>query len=175
MDDGLKQRLVGALVLTALAVIFLPTLFHREQQENVDQTSQIPVKPRFEPVVIEPPPTPVIEPIVTQEERFQPAVKPEPQPQVQTAPEVPTLDSENIPKAWVLQVASFKEESRAVAHAKELMDKGYRAFVRSTKVGDGTVNRVFIGPNIDKNSAQTLKLEVDKKLGINSLLIQFSP
>ncbi len=42
MDDGLKQRIVGALVLLALLVIFLPVLFDRNRVEPVDPTSQIP-------------------------------------------------------------------------------------------------------------------------------------
>lgn len=42
MDDGLKQRIVGALVLLALLVIFLPVLFDRNRVEPVDRTSQIP-------------------------------------------------------------------------------------------------------------------------------------
>ncbi|WP_163834482.1 SPOR domain-containing protein [Spartinivicinus ruber] len=35
MDDGLKQRLVGAIVLVALAVIFLPQLFDQETPYQV--------------------------------------------------------------------------------------------------------------------------------------------
>ena len=42
MDDGLKQRIVGALVLLALLVIFLPVLFDRNRVEPVDRASQIP-------------------------------------------------------------------------------------------------------------------------------------
>ena len=32
LDSGLKQRMVGALVLVALAVIFLPMLLSREDE-----------------------------------------------------------------------------------------------------------------------------------------------
>jgi cell division septation protein DedD len=32
LDKGMKQRMVGALVLVALAVIFLPMLFTREDE-----------------------------------------------------------------------------------------------------------------------------------------------
>lgn len=35
MDDGLKQRLVGAIVLVALAVIFIPQLFDKETPYQV--------------------------------------------------------------------------------------------------------------------------------------------
>lgn len=45
MDDGLKQRLIGAIVLVALAVLFLPSLFSTNSRQRVDLTSQIPSEP----------------------------------------------------------------------------------------------------------------------------------
>jgi DedD protein len=57
MDDGLKQRIVGALVLLALLVIFLPVLFDRNRVEPVDQASQI-------PPAVSPPPAPINPPVV---------------------------------------------------------------------------------------------------------------
>lgn len=59
MDDGLKQRIVGALVLLALLVIFLPVLFDRNRVEPVDRSSQIP------PAIV-PPPAPIQAPAVPQ-------------------------------------------------------------------------------------------------------------
>ena len=52
MDEKLKQRLVGAMVLMALAVIFLPSLFQQDERQKIDTTSQIPPAPVFEPVII---------------------------------------------------------------------------------------------------------------------------
>lgn len=52
MDEKLKQRLVGASVLVALAVIFLPSLFHKEQRVEIDTTTQIPPVSIIEPVNI---------------------------------------------------------------------------------------------------------------------------
>lgn len=53
MDDGLKQRLIGAFVLFALAVIFLPAFFDRESMQPVDKKTQIPAAPHLETVEIE--------------------------------------------------------------------------------------------------------------------------
>lgn len=47
MDDGLKQRLVGAFVLLAIAVLFLPSLFQAEKGRRVDTRSQIPLQPEL--------------------------------------------------------------------------------------------------------------------------------
>lgn len=63
LDKGLKQRVVGALVLLALAVIFLPMLFSRE-----DDVRQVVVEA---PVMPKPPAMPTVE--------VQPTEVPEPQ------------------------------------------------------------------------------------------------
>ena len=45
MNDGLKQRIIGALVLVALAIIFVPVLFDRERIAPVDRQTRIPPAP----------------------------------------------------------------------------------------------------------------------------------
>ena len=59
LDKAYKQRMVGALVLVALAVIFLPMLFSRQdelRQIEVDAPSapEMPVMPqvKVEPVAV---------------------------------------------------------------------------------------------------------------------------
>ncbi|MBN8431045.1 SPOR domain-containing protein [Microbulbifer salipaludis] len=73
LNDGVKQRIVGALVLAALAVIFLPSLFDREGARYIDVTSQIPQAPDIKPIAIaEPSPVEDIEPAPPVDEVFQP-------------------------------------------------------------------------------------------------------
>lgn len=65
MDDGLKQRLVGAVVLVAVAVIFVPSLFDNSGRRSVDLTTQVPPEPVVvaEPLELPPPtPPPVVRP-----------------------------------------------------------------------------------------------------------------
>ena len=57
MDQGLKQRLVGAIVLIVIAVVFLPMLL-REPGDLLDtETVEIPKRPKFEVVtsIVKPP------------------------------------------------------------------------------------------------------------------------
>ncbi|MNF57076.1 cell division protein DedD [compost metagenome] len=55
LDKGLKQRIVGALVLVALAVIFLPMLFSREDELHrvVVEAPPMPKAPDMPPVELE--------------------------------------------------------------------------------------------------------------------------
>jgi DedD protein len=84
MNDGIKQRIVGALVLLALLVIFLPVLFDRNRVEPVDTTSQVPPAPKVEaldipvatpPAVAESEVAPVPETMLVPDEKQ--AMKPE--------------------------------------------------------------------------------------------------
>ncbi|SEM53301.1 DedD protein [Pseudomonas sp. ok272] len=75
LDNAYKQRMVGALVLVALAVIFLPMLFSREdeQRQVVVQAPSAPPVPalpqvQVEPVVVPEPQALPQEPVPTDDE-----------------------------------------------------------------------------------------------------------
>ncbi|WP_027596721.1 SPOR domain-containing protein [Pseudomonas sp. LAIL14HWK12:I7] len=74
LDKGMKQRMVGALVLVALAVIFLPMLFTREDEMRQVRVEapQAPAMPSLPEVQVEPVAVP--EPQVLAEEPQQPPV-----------------------------------------------------------------------------------------------------
>ncbi|MGM0767536.1 MAG: SPOR domain-containing protein [Pseudomonadota bacterium] len=55
--DGLKQRIIGALVLVSLAVIFVPMLFDEPHSERTSSSIKIPEEPPF-PEVDAPEPEP---------------------------------------------------------------------------------------------------------------------
>ncbi|AGN78356.1 SPOR domain-containing protein [Pseudomonas sp. GD03651] len=118
LDKGMKQRMVGALVLVALAVIFLPMLFTREdemRQVHVE-APQAPAMPSLPEVKVEPVAVP--EPQAIAQAPEQPAVvvdestappatpsqpiTPSPQTQAQVQPAKP-------------QAAAPKVESKPVA------------------------------------------------------------
>ena len=48
MNEGFRQRLVGAVVLACLALIFWPMVFTNVSSPEVDRRSQIPAMPSFE-------------------------------------------------------------------------------------------------------------------------------
>ncbi|MBZ2167943.1 MULTISPECIES: SPOR domain-containing protein [Marinobacter] len=50
--DGLKQRIVGALVLVSLAVIFVPMIFDEPHSERTSNSIQIPEEPPFPEVTV---------------------------------------------------------------------------------------------------------------------------
>lgn len=71
LDKGMKQRMVGALVLVALAVIFLPMLFTREDEMRQVRVEapEAPAMPNLPQVQVEPVQVPEPQPLPEQSDQ----------------------------------------------------------------------------------------------------------
>ncbi|MBB3168092.1 SPOR domain-containing protein [Simiduia aestuariiviva] len=191
MDDNVKQRLVGAVVLASIAVIFFPSLFDEPDNRYIGGQSQIPPTPTITPQVIADPVRPdAIEPAKAPDQMYAlvdepeapveapaPAPKEAPNASALEAPAVaPGLNEQGVLRGWVLQVASFTEKSRADDLRERLEAAGHSAFVRPLVNSKGQqVVRVFVGPKADKATILALKKELDASLKVNSLVKEFKP
>ncbi|MDX1297647.1 MAG: SPOR domain-containing protein [Pseudomonas sp.] len=196
LDKGLKQRMVGALVLLALAVIFLPMLLSREdesQRVQVDAPAMpvAPVAPEVElqPVVVpqpqllpdepigadatqslEPVDTPVVEPPAPPVVPAPPVAAPKPAvvpPQVASS----KLDVNSLPISWSVQLASLSSGDGAQKLQKTLRSQGYNAYIRTF---DG-MNRVFVGPLIERAEADRLRDQLNRQHKLNGFVVRFQP
>ncbi|MDY0068286.1 MAG: SPOR domain-containing protein [Porticoccaceae bacterium] len=185
MRERVKQRIVGAVVLVALAVIFVPLLFTLEPPRAVDTASQIPPAPDIDPVPVEDPereegfaaPKPA-------EEAFLPAdpvvegtpATPAPAPGAAPAPaEARPALAGDLVEAWVIQVASFRDRQVADELVAKLLAAGHRAYVRDAVAQGATTYRVFVGPVALKSRADADKIAIDKAFGVNALVLRFTP
>lgn len=172
LDDGLKQRLVGAIALLALAVIFLPVLFDRDPIVPVDQQSQIPPPPEILTVEMDQPTLPeVTDKAPPPETMFEPDEQDLAEPKL----EPPGLEASGVPRSWVLQVASFREEAHAVRLREQLLAKGFAAFSRKAGYKNGAIFRVYVGPKLDKTALARVKNEVDAQFKLDSMILEFKP
>ncbi|QMV61340.1 SPOR domain-containing protein [Pseudomonas berkeleyensis] len=199
LDKGLKQRMVGALVLVALAVIFLPMLLSREDEmrrvvvdapamPQAPATAEIIVQPAevVEPEELPQEPVPVEEvnpQIVEVPEQPKPTSppvaapsKPEPaktEPVATSAPAKPDnrLDANNLPISWSVQLASLSSRAGAEALQKTLRSQGYNAYIRTF---DG-MNRVFVGPLIERAEAERLRDQLNRQHKLSGFVVRFQP
>lgn len=205
MRESVKHRLIGAAVLTAIAVLFLPSFFKDRQQFQVDTSSQIPGRPSITAVDFNEPEQPEgIEPAPAPETMFVPdeaeSLTPEALPRetksaismisssgkasslsnsISSASTSQAVSSEVaaqiLPEGWVIQVASLSLQDGANKLRDQLQLEGHRAYVRSVSLGEKTVYRVFIGPKQTKAEAMTLKTQLDARLKVNSSVLPFKP
>jgi DedD protein len=200
LDKGLKQRMVGALVLLALAVIFLPMLLSREDEQRrvvVDAPTMpaAPAMPQIEmqPVVVPEPQPLEDEPLVAggDEQTSEPAATPEavpapvPAPAAEPAAPVVTqakpsapapapvsrLDANSLPISWSVQLASLSSRDGAQNLQKTLRSQGYNAYIRTV---DG-MNRVFVGPLIERGEADRLRDQLNRQHKLNGFVVRFQP
>ena len=183
LDKNLKQRIVGALVLVALAVIFLPILFSRpdDLRQVVVDVPPMPKNPVMvpvaqEPVVVpEPEPLPELPPVVEEPVAQEPAAgiaeTELPAAAQSPAAKAPTtrLDANSLPVTWSVQLASLSTRSSAEELQKKLRSKGYNAYVRSV---DGK-NRVMVGPVIDRAEADRLRDQLGRQMSLNGFIVPF--
>ncbi|WP_461516402.1 SPOR domain-containing protein [Porticoccus sp.] len=175
LTENVKQRIVGGFVLLALALILFAVLFDFSDAPQVDTTSRIPPKPDIAAVDVAEPVRPEnIEPAPAPEEGFELGVD-EPDQAVAATPEPPKLSDEGLPESWILQVGSFRDADRANALVKKLLDDGYRAFVQPQSDSQGQLSRVFVGPKVLKEKLLQEKAAIDKKYGLNALVVRFEP
>lgn len=173
LDDGLKQRLIGAIALLALAVIFLPVLFDRDPMTPVDRTSQIPPPPEIVTVEVEQPVEPDVMDLAPD-----PVAMYEPDEEAQVEPnlaQAPGLATSGLPKSWVLQVASFRDQSHAERLREKLLDQNYPAYMRKANYKNGSIYRVYVGPKLDKSTLSVEKGRIDTEFEVDSLILEFKP
>ena len=198
MNDILKQRLVGALVLVALGVVFWPVVFVQSERPELDQTSQVAPMPQLAEVNI-PAPQPLegvesvdlVDQMVAEESQL--AVESTAQQQTEeilaaagsddqgdaeveaAPPGSPNLDEQGIPVAWVLQVASVSSREKADKLTADLIADNRKAYHRRVRVDDRDLYRVFIGPVFEREKLERVKREVDADLGVNALISRYVP
>jgi len=185
LDKGLKQRMVGALVLLALAVIFLPMLFSRQDEAPAVRVDAppMPAMPsaplaELQPVVVPEPevfeePAPVEAPVAAAAPAA-PAVAAAPAAPVAVAPPsapAKRLDGNSLPISWSVQLASLSSRAGAETLQKTLRSQGYNAYIRTV---DG-MNRVFVGPLIERGEADRLRDQLNRQHKLNGFVVRFQP
>ncbi|MEE4343193.1 SPOR domain-containing protein [Pseudomonas alliivorans] len=215
LDNVFKQRMVGALVLIALAVIFLPMLFTRQDESHPVQVDapaapQAPASQQVqvEPVTVPEPQALPQEPVPDEDDvavsnqppsmpiapapaaqapaaTAPPAVKPAPAPKSAPAPAAPVapsapavakaapsgVDANGLSVSWSVQLASMSNRANADNLQKTLRTQGYNAYIRTA---DG-VNRVFVGPLIERAEADRLRDQLDKQQKLKGIVVRFQP
>ena len=178
MNDKLKQRLVGALVLLALGVLLWPLLVGPGQQRNVVIESNIPERPDFEPFEIPAPQKPesLPDPGEWQEEVEETLVELEPTPEPQEKEQniQTSLDASGLPQGWMIQVGSFGQVENAEKLSSRLRDSGYKTFIRPA-VGDFKLTRVYVGPMVDESAASSAAREIKKQFKLVPKVSKFLP
>jgi len=196
--DGFKQRIVGALIIVCLAVIFLPMLFDEPHQERERQTLEIPPEPDIPEVAVDEPEEPDVTETVQgsvppPDERGDSGDSGDSEPadlpmadggSVQDEPGDATATSDQsdqsadqqpdtrvLEGAYLVQLGSFGSADNARRLRDRAREAGMEAYIESFERDGETLTRVFAGPFVDRAAAEDAKAELDESFGLDSLVI----
>jgi DedD protein len=190
MDPQLKQRVVGAAVLVAVGVVFIPIFLDQtgdEQQPALTIGTETAPPGDFNSRVV-----PLDDETMTRAERAmelspeelaQPqdwgdkaAVSPEstPAPDRSTrAPAVPVDAPRTGVTAWVIQLGSFDVEKNAMGLVERLKKDGYTAFIEPLRDGAKVLYRVRVGPELTKPVAERIRDKLAQDVDIKGLVMRY--
>jgi len=184
LNDILKQRLVGALVIIALAVVFWPVIFVDTERATLDRTRQVPPMPALEKARVAAPQAltnvePARDSAVIELHEEPPGTRealPVTSPSAPASEKPgPQLDQSGIPVAWVLQVVTVSKKSKAEELTQQLIKTGYKAYHRPLKRGKETLHRVYVGPEFERQKLTAVKQSIDSKLKVNAIIDRYEP
>lgn len=170
MSSAFQNRLVGTIILVALAVIFLPDLLDGEKVSHKDTFMQLPARPDHQPVAQTDafPEDEVKERVSRTVEIVDEVAVDDPVPADEQVAAVPSgeitetpdeaadyqVADKTVSAGWVVQLGSFRHQK----NVRELMDKleaaGYRTFSRNINTSAGQLTKVFVGPDLQKDKLE---------------------
>jgi DedD protein len=78
-----------------------------------------------------------------------------------------------LPPAWGVQLGSFTDRAKAVALRDQLRADGYQSVLTDVKGLTGVSTRVAIGPMVDRDDAAKLERELEKRYGMDVIVVVF--
>lgn len=195
MERALKERIIGAAVLVVFVVLVVPIFLDGPPGEEEIVTERVLLpgqdetrtqtvvldRDRTEPVPAgtsnetpadadETPAAPVEQPVAAQPETSEPETS-EPaasEPVVRREEPAPAQQqpASSTTGMWAVQLGSFSNKANAEKLAADLRKQGYAAFLSQLDTDSGTLHRVRIGPQKDRDAAEAMAarlLKVDIK------------
>ncbi|WP_100642888.1 SPOR domain-containing protein [Alteromonas facilis] len=195
MSSALQNRLVGTIIVVALAVIFLPDILDGKKNQGAPTFVSVPQAPERK-ALVQPQAFPsekvaesAARPVEIVEET---ALDDEGGNSVEVDTATPNQEEANVSSlaeqtvveqpptstaqngGWVIQLGSFRHQK----NVRELLDKlenaGYRTFSRPVETSAGRLTKVFVGPDLQRRSLEDAIPHLKELTGLSGKITEFS-
>jgi len=202
MEQILKQRLIGAVVLVSLAVIFIPIILEGPDDEWTPRSHSLPDKPqldyRADMDLVLPPPVQVDEqPDTTEveveetpltgEQSVTKTIKPVAAPPASASkpaksetttrpPAKPATSAAALSKSlkgWFVQVGSFGQEMNARGLQDRLVASGFKAKLQEIEIGNKRAYRVLVGPSATRADAEKQAASLKSGQQLKGMVVEY--
>lgn len=203
MATAFQNRLVGTIIIFALAVIFLPEILDGEKRRSQDRFESIPERPPMKDVVAsEDFPFEEVQGAVTRQVEIVNEVPIDEAPSVNeaenseelqtastsgstvstsvntqttsTAESIMEPKQETVQAGWVVQLGSFRHQKNVRELLRKLEQAGYRAFTRPIQTSSGQLTKVFVGPDLDMGKLERAVPHLKEVTGLQGRISPFT-
>ena len=164
LDGKLKQRLIGALVLIVLAVVFLPMIFNN-RGERIPETVVDTPPELVRPTTAVTPPANITEPVQANANQTTTTTN------VTNRPVISQPDANGLTATWTIQVVAVGNLKNAEAFMDKLRKANYNAYLRT----EGNIHRVFVGPFIEEAEAKKVQKQIQRQFKEEGIVKAFKP
>lgn len=171
MDEQLKKRLVGSLIFVSLAIVFFPLVFDGNEKDRTRYSEELVDPPEFRLGLQS---MENVKKKISDMERSSASKLPEELVDENDYSKKPnfSLDENNLPVNWSLQIGSFQKEQNAVGLRARLREQNFRSYILSGKSSTGDWYRVFVGPLSDRGALMEMKTEIKKTFGLQGNIVR---
>lgn len=178
MASKLQNRIVGSVILIALAVIILPELFDGKPQKQQESFETIPLQPDVEVAEVAAQSVPErelpqsLDPVETLELDADdaPAIK-KPTPQTNDAPSTAEIQQ----PGWIIQLGVFRNQESVERLVKELRAAGYPAYREVVQTEQGPRNKLLVGPGLVKAELEADLPKLKALTDLNGRVMRYEP
>ncbi|MFS1439268.1 SPOR domain-containing protein [Shewanella sp. 10N.286.48.A6] len=205
MSGQFQNRLVGTIVIVALGVIFLPDLLDGKKQRQVEEFTEIPLRPVITEQASDQigegytPETFEVEEIAATQDLAQVSEKTSTTPATKTDSGTKSVTSANtataltavtskpetvksaikqaqpIKAGFTLQLGGFNNAKNVEGLVQKLRTNGFTAYTLPTKPIDGSLTKVFVGPELSADKLKSYQQKIQKITSLQGKIVQYNP
>ena len=177
MDQQLKERLIGIIVLVLFAVIFIPMFFTGthdpilKNKENISISKESEFISKLKPMTD----TATDTDLNTENIKLAPVVEESLAPVVEEIPfNKEILKTDLVGQMnWVVQVGSFSSKDNAEKLNQKVKKAGFRSFVNPITQNNKIMHQVCLGPEYDETDANNLLKEIKNKMKLDGIVKKY--
>ncbi len=167
MDQKLKERLLGAVIIVSVFIFFLPMLFKQNSVNLSELNSEVEAQIGVDRVVLEE----QLKALELEKEYLTSAPTVVEKPKVPKAA-VPILATESA-KKWVLRMGVFSNPSNAKLLEENLSAKGYPSYSEMDTSKGAKIIRVFVGPKKSESEIKRIADQIKQDLKMQGMIMQY--
>ena len=178
MDQQLKERLVGIIVLVLFAVIFIPIFFSEpidlvsEEKTNFSNSKESEFVSKLRPV------DDTTQKLDTESIEYDTVTEETPQTVTEESTDLineePAFKRESSVKNemgqmnWIVQIGSYSNKENAEKENLRAKNAGFRSFINPITQNNKIMYQVCLGPEYDELDANKLREEIKKKIKLEN-------